>query len=89
MNKRYVTRRLAVVLSSEAASATAAQLGFASLAQVSNAIGANGVMYAGAVSDVGDAVKFYTDGAGAAWTGASPTLSTTLYFTVTGIALEQ
>jgi hypothetical protein len=82
---RLVEKRVTVALTAEVASITAAALGLAEVWGVSNAVGANGVGYAGLAAVNGSAAYFYTDGAGAAWTGAAPTLTTSLTFTVLGV----
>lgn len=87
-NKRLVTKWVDLTLAAEAASVTAALLGLASVVQVSNAVSAAGIGYAGFASQNGANAYFYTDGAGAAWTGASPSLTTTLRFCVTGVPLD-
>jgi hypothetical protein len=87
-NKRLVSQRVTVTLAAEAASVTAAALGLASVVQMSNGVGANGVGYAGFAAVNGSTGYFYTDGAGAAWTGAAPTLTTSITFVVTGVPLN-
>lgn len=88
-NQRLVTKRVTVAFTAESAAPTAADLGLASILDVSNAINSSGVVYAGAVAADGSALKFFTDGAGAAWTGASPTVTSSFTFAVTGINLGQ